>query len=212
MLAIAEHIGDRGTQIALVEFQRWSNAAGHQLIIPHIPFKTEIVRQRLLFDQNQNVIEIQSSDDDVEVSFGGGQSPEQASTREENRIFWQSFIDHAIFDHPDQAQPRHGGNNWVKIPLPSPAIRITAYRANCRAGFFLVEEVGSGLIEMLHADLEALQDEFGPEPFQLHSANPVDAPAFAVDQPDGTGDQLSWVLDAANRLVNVLRPRLNQNA
>ena len=208
MLTIAEHIGDKGTQLALVEFQRWTNAEGHQLIIPHIPFKTEVVRQRLLFDQEQNVIQIQSSDHDAEATLSNGQTPEQASIREQNRNFWQAFIDNAEFDHPDQGRPRHGGNNWVKIPLPYPAKWITAYRAEGRAGLFLVEEIGSELVSRLHADLIALQKEFGPEPLRLKAIRPGGAPAFAVDEPDGTADQLQWVIDVANRLVNVLRPRL----
>lgn len=55
-----------------------------------------------------------------------------------NRAFWQRYIDIAVFDRPDQPAPRHGGDNWVGLPLPGDA-SLTANRSvgNGHIGFFL---------------------------------------------------------------------------
>ena len=37
-----------------------------------------------------------------------------------NRAFWDRLIANIRFSHPDQAPPRHGGRNWVRVPMPDP--------------------------------------------------------------------------------------------
>jgi hypothetical protein len=206
--AIAEHLGTRGARIALVELQRWRDGQGNELIVPFIPIRTEVVVRRLLVDINGLVV--RDADDAVadETEIDEVIDPERATAKIENRRFWQAFIDQSHFDHPDQPQPRHGGNNWVKISLPSPARWITAYRYKGRVGFYLVEEEGSGLIEALLADAASLQEDFGADTLRLHALNDPDRPALAVDQPEGVIDQLAWLLDTSNRLVTLLRARL----
>lgn len=205
--AIAEHIGDKGARIALVEFQRWEDSEGNRLIVPSVPFRTTVVRQRILVDAEGTALRV-SSDEEIEDEVRAEFDPEKAAARIANRNFWDRFIAEASFDHPDQPPPRHGGNNWVKIGLPSPARWLNAYRYRGRASLSLVEEPGSGLIERLIADAPSIQEEFGAEPLRLHQGNDRSLPAFAIDEPEGATDQMQWLLDASNRLVNALRPRL----
>lgn len=215
MLAIAEYIGNRGARLALVEFQRWSDEAGNTVVVPHVPFRTQLVRQRLLVDVEGAPIRF--ADEDALEEGTNGIDPERTSSDERsataaaNRAFWQAFIDQVRFDHPDQPAPRHGGNNWVRIPLPSPARWITAYRWKGRAGLSLVEEQGSRLCEHLVSQIKELQEEIGPEPIRLHAlTDPTVGPYFTLDEPSGNDDQLAWLLDAANRMVSALRPRLSR--
>lgn len=206
--AIAEHIGDKGTRLALVEFQRWHDQSGNQLVVPLVPFRTAVVRQRILVDAVGMALHFDSKDETTDADVEQAFDPEKSAVKEANRAFWQSFIERACFDHPDQPPPRHGGNNWVKITLPSPARWVTAYRFKGRAGLSLVDEAGAGLIEWLARDVPSLQQEFGSEPLRWHQMNDPSVPSLSVDQPEGTTDQLAWLLDASNRLVNALRPRL----
>ncbi|MBC2834531.1 hypothetical protein [Paragemmobacter straminiformis] len=206
--AIAEHIGEKGTRLALVEFQRWRDNSGRQFIVPFIPFKTEVIRQRILTDDRGAALQV-VNDDESSVESEAAIAPEQSAVKEANKAFWQSFIDRARFDHPDQSPPRHGGNNWVKILLPPPARWVTAFRMKGRAGLYLVDVPGSGLIERLVEDSASLQEDFGDEPLRLRALHDPNELTIAVDEPDGVTDQLAWLLDASNRLVNVLRPRLS---
>lgn len=217
MIAIAEHIRDQGARLALVEFQRWSDGNGNTVVVPHIPFRTQVVRQRLLVFSDGVPVGIHQ--DETPATGNNLQpaendpSPERQASAAANRAFWQDFIDRAAFDHPDQPPPRHGGNNWVKIPLPSPARWLTAYRGKGRAGLFLVEEEGSGLLARLAEDISELQTDIGTDPIRLQSVTGADGgPQFGLEEPLGHADQMAWLLDAANRVVAALRPRLAKMA
>lgn len=208
MSAIAEHIGDQGARLALVEFQRWADVEGRMLIVPSIPFRTEVLRRQLFLDRDGNALEFDTTPEDGYAELDPNAGPAVDSAKIENRAFWQKFIDQIEFDHPDQGRPRHGGNNWVRIHLPSPARAITAFRQKGRAGLFLVEEKGGALLPRLHDERDEIQAEFGKTPLRWFSGPNFDQPTLAVDEPEGTDDQLAWLFDMANRLVNVVRPRL----
>jgi hypothetical protein len=123
------------------------------------------------------------------------------------RAYWQRFIDEIAFDDPDQPKPRHGGHNWVRIVLPSPARWLGVYHYRDRAGVYLLAESDSPLFDFLAAEIDAIRDE---------TALPIlfdrDARRFGISQRrNDLGDedaQLAWLCDVANRLVTALRPRL----
>lgn len=91
--------------------------------MPSIPFRTEVHRQTVLVAPD---------------ALAAISNPEAASRPAVNRAFWQRYINTAVFDHPDQPTPRHGGDNWVRLPLPG-EVNLTAYRStgNGHIGFFL---------------------------------------------------------------------------
>ncbi len=213
MKAISELLRDQGASLALVEFQLWQNSKGHTLLVPFVPFRTEVMRQRIVTDASGAPLELVDEDEALEVQEI---DPERAATLSANREFWQRFIDQVIFDHPDQSKPRHGGNNWVRVLLPSPARWFTAYRyqqASDVLGFSLLEEKGSGLLKSLANDQDDIRAETGLDTlrfFAKHSREP--GLAFAIDAPwsDFSDDEgrIAWLCDTANTLVNVLRSRL----
>lgn len=205
--AIVEHVAGIGARLAIVEMQRWRDSAGNQLLLPQVPFRTEVVRQRILVD-SAGVPLIADQEESIDEVVPGVIDPEKQAVRESNREFWQEYIDSARFDHPDQPVPRHGGNNWVKVPMPDPARWLNVYRYKGRAAMSLVERDGSGLLDWLARDGASLQSEFGPEPIILHHEGHPDRPMICVVQPQAGEDQMSWLQDATNRMVTLLRPRI----
>ena len=205
---IAEHLRDSGARFALVEMQVWQGAQGEQLLVPHIPFRREVVKQRLVVDAEDRPVALEDSasvEDDAPLA---GTSSGQ---RSENRAFWASFISQVRFDHPDQTVPVHGGNNWVRMTMPSPGRWITGFRDAGQVGFFLVNE-RTEAVEGLPNELADLRRESGLSdlifrPFNKHGP----ATAFVTLPRASFADeeaQLLWLADTANRLVNAFRPRL----
>jgi hypothetical protein len=168
--------------------------------------RTEVIRHRIIVDAGGSPVLVEdASDSAAEGSY--------APDREANRAFWQRFIDTVRFDHPDQPPPRHGGNNWVRIPLPPPARWLTAFRYGDELGFFLAWEKDSTLYNDLAREADALRQETGLPDLRFHQMNRPDLEDAiginrAVASLDGPDGQIAWLADTANRLVAALRPRL----
>jgi len=212
--AIAGHLDGSAARLALVEFQLWADAAGRTLVVPALPLRTEVLRQRVVVGIDGVPLRLEDESEagpDAEAVI----DPERMATKEANRSFWQRFIDTVRFDHPDQPAPRHGGNNWVKILLPAPARWLTAYRNATEAGLFItLEGDASGVaFDRLQEQAAVLRDETGldlafarerAEPFKGTIA--VKRPLTGFDNPEA---QIAWFCGAANRLVSAFRPRLS---
>lgn len=204
---ISSYISDQGLRLALVEIQIWEGDSGKTLVLPVVPFRTEISRQRVLIDTND--VPIRLAEEPLAAPLPAGSDGTLPERKGENRIFWQRFIDEIAFSHADQPAPRHGGNNWVRIPLPPPALGITAYRDQGRAGLFLVEKPGTGLQEALLAEMDAIRSDL-PGAYALKGRPENSSARLAVQEPEGTPDQLAWLIEAADRFVTVVRLRLSQ--
>jgi hypothetical protein len=100
----------------------------------------------------------------------------------------------------------------VKIPLPSPARWITVYGYKGDLGFSLVAENGSQLLECLADEAGNLRRETGLADLRFHPLSHPELAAFGISRPLATfanvDDQIAWLHDTGNRLVNALRPRL----
>lgn len=214
MAAIAEHLQHQGSRLTLVEFQIWKDPDGTTLVVPQIPFRTEIVRQTILVASDGGALQVQETEnDDVETIMDPNVAKARSEKRQLNRAFWQRFIDEIVFDHPDQGKPDHGGDNWVKIPLPAGS-RLTAYRtASGLLGVFLAGENKSENYKRLALDEDEIRAEAGLEDLRFHALNaPEDRSTIGIDRRrkefGGDDGELEWLKDAANRLVNALRPKL----
>lgn len=218
LAAMGERLRDQGARLSLLEVQLWMDQAGHTLVVPHVPLRTEVIRQRLVVDPTgapiQIAEEVSNSDELIESVI----DPDRAEARDTNRAFWQTFIDRVRFDHSDQPPPRHGGNNWTKIPLPSPARWLTVYRyrtnAGLSVGISLVAEDGSGLFEQLAQEADALRIGTGLADLRFHPIDRPDGPpAFGINRLaadlGSEDEQIAWLCDTSNRLVSALRPRLS---
>jgi hypothetical protein len=217
--AIAGHLNGQASllaRLALVEFQLWTDGDGQTLVVPTLPLRTQVIEHRVVVDRQgvplQVVVE-DAADEAIETLV----NPDQATGRDQDRAFWQRFIDSARFDHPDQPPPRHGGRNWVKIDLPPPARWLTAYRSSGgRAGLFMVltDEAGAAAFAELKAEAGQLQQETGLElVFKQKQELPFRGEIVALRKAmpaERTSDEqlLAWFGDAANRMINAFRPRL----
>jgi hypothetical protein len=212
--AIAEHLAGRGSRLCLVEFQIWQDASGKRVVIPQVPLRTEVVRQRIVTDASGAAVRIEDDEGASEEAFEQDVDPEKAAIRQANRAFWQRFIDGARFDHPDQPQPRHGGNNWVKIPMPSPGRWITVYRYKDQIGFSIVAEDAEEVVRALAVEADLIRQETGLPDLRFHrfgAPSVEDTVGLNRSQDNFASEeaQIAWCIDVANRLVSALRPRLS---
>lgn len=201
--AIAGHLDGSTGRLALVEIQMWTDGAGRTLVVPTLPFRTEVIRQRGVVDPQGVPLRLEDE--------GGAKAESEAAANPErdiSRAFWQRFIDMVQCDHPDQPPPRHGGNNWVRIALPPPAGWATAYRTTKEAGLFitLAEEEGRAVFDALETDgvgikFRLLRQQECPFKGKIEITRPLGD--FATDE-----ELLTWLTDVANHMVTAFRPLL----
>ncbi|MGE0060415.1 MAG: hypothetical protein AB7P33_18535 [Dehalococcoidia bacterium] len=134
-------------------------------------------------------------------------NPDRPLIRAAARAYWQRFIDEVEFDDPEQPRPRHGGHNWVRIVLPSPARWLGAYHYRDRVGVYLLGESDSPLFDFLDAEIDAIRHETGLDVRFDRDARRFGLSRVRADFGDDDA-QLAWLCDVANRLVTALRPRL----
>ncbi|MER8918121.1 hypothetical protein NKI32_30485 [Mesorhizobium sp. M0761] len=170
--AITDHLNSQSVglaQLALLEIQLWQAASGNILVVPTVPLRTEILQQRVLVDVSGLPLQLESQEIAITLPAETMESivdPERGSRRATNRAFWQRFIERTQFDHPDQLPPRHGGDNWVRIPLPEPIGWLTGFRstgANGEVCLFLAfrDEDGQTLFDEFNNDIAGLRAESG---------------------------------------------------
>ncbi|MBZ9873182.1 hypothetical protein LB542_20260 [Mesorhizobium sp. BR1-1-9] len=224
MHAIADHLNAQGAglaQLALLEIQLWQAASGNILVVPTVPLRTEVLQQRVLVDIGGMPLQLEIPEVASALPVDTMENvvdPERSNRRSMNRAFWQQFIDQVRFDHPDQPPPRHGGDNWVRVPLPEPLGWMTAFRSTgtrAEVGLFLTfrDQDGQTLFDDLQVDIEQLRNESGLDLVaRLKTAAPFYAElgVFRARSEFTTDEQqLDWLCDAANRFVSLIRPRLS---
>ena len=226
MHTIAEHLGSQVAglaQLALLEIQLWHSSSGATVVVPSVPFRTEVLQQRVLVSASSGVpLQIETdaaAPDDTAEAMESVVDPDRVERRTANRAFWQRFIDEVQFDHPDQPPPRHGGDNWVRIALPAPVRWMTAFRSmgsKGEVGVFMTFGEKDGereMFEMLKDDLDTLRSESGLDLVtRLRRSSPfwAEIGVFRTRTTLPNEDaQLAWLCDAVNRLVSAIRPRLS---
>jgi hypothetical protein len=212
LAVIGDHLAEHSTlasRLALVEFQLWSDAE-RTLVVPSLRLRTEVLQHRIVTNADGVPVALKPTAEEVERSEPG--DPGRMQQREENRNFWQCFIDEVQFDHPDQPRPRHGGNNWVRLALPEPAGWLTLYRSEADAGLFftLAGEEGAAVFERLATEGPVLQEEtqlaleFGRE-----REVPFEGRVSVRRRWSGEESDLrAWLAQAANAMISAFRPRL----
>ncbi|RDK09139.1 hypothetical protein [Cupriavidus lacunae] len=215
------------SRLTLVELRLYRDPHGRTLLVPAVPFKTEVVQHRVLVSNEGVPLLLDRGGAPARMASGelNGEPVEtdRTSNRLANRAFWDRFIANARFDHPDQMPPRHGGNNWVRLELPGPVAPLVAYReAGGNVGLMLkfIGAEGREVLQRLIDDQAALESEIGNAlRFEVsHTAEPdgntvgrlLVEPSDGRPVKIGEAAQLAWFLTTANALVNALRPRLAQ--
>ena len=218
--AIAAHLNSFSgltSRLALLEVQLWEDDSGRTVVIPFVPYRTEIVQHRVIVDAVGIPLALTGETDADAVDTAAPIiDPDRKTQLSQNRAFWQTFIETVRFDHADQAPPRHGGNNWSKLPFPAPINWLTAYRNKVEIGVFfrLADEDGHALFRQLldqATDLRAETvaelslDEKSSDPFSatVRAVRPIDTAA-----PSNENEQLAWLKSTTNSFVNAFRVRL----
>lgn len=224
---LARQINGSGSKarLSLVEIQIWRAASGETVILPWLPVKTELIEQRVVVaaddGRHLRVQEVrldgpnagrdQGDSDDVDRAV----NPERAESADRMRQFWNRFIQTAQFDHPEQPAPTYGGPNWVKLALGG-GYRLTAYRVNSddMMGVYLPLNLAKSpeLSATLEAELEGMRQESGLELKMVPRVKDPTARDLLVSATTrGLSDdgQLAWLIDRANRMVTLLRPKLS---
>ena len=125
------------------------------------------------------------------------------------RKFWQRFIDEVSFTAPDQPPPKHGGRNWVKIPMPARGQWLTVYGYEDRLGIYLSYDWGEsvGLDRILRRQLRRMRTESGVYLTLQPEKKWIGVHRDRTDIGDEDA-QIAWLCVTANALVSVFRPRL----
>jgi hypothetical protein len=224
--ALKNLLANQGGLLALLEIRLYRDARGRTLIVPNVPVQTELVRREVFVGVGREASAVEPVilprvDDSVVEREGADLGAAGSASRDQNKAFWNRFINEVRFDHPDQTTPRHGGNNWVRMHLPGPvASGLVAFRkANHVAGLQVKFKgpAGRDVMQTLLEDQPALESELG------HAIR------FVVKDATGDGDrvvgvlvveytpqegpgmetaQLTWLLQMTNAMVNALRPGL----
>lgn len=197
------------SRLALVEIATWTDAEGRVLLTPQIALRTKVIEHQAQPYQYEPAAPstVRTAPD----------ADNMATPAASNRAFWDQFIAKARFSHPDQPQPTYGGNNWVRLAMPIG--NATAYRSrgpegsNSKCGIFLnlPGDTGRMAYDQLVSDLPEIEAEVGaslaPKWDDAKNSGSVSLadPILSTDE----NAQLTWLLDASDRVVSALRPRLS---
>jgi len=144
-------------------------------------------------------------------------------TQQQWRDFVERFTAQVRFDDPGQPPPRHGGTNWMRVPLPGPAA-LTLWRSKPQGvvGAFASFKGNEALelYQKLQADHEAIDKEFAdndlPAPLWKSEASEaslaLEWPSPWPWTPAEEERQMNLMSRAANQFVNSLRPRILMRA
>lgn len=213
VLAISELLNARGAgpaSLSLLDVQIYRNPRGDLFLNPTTVLKTEVLKRHVLVDGQGMLVESrQESEEDLLPDT----DPNADLRKQADRAFWDRFIAAAHFDHPEQDQPRHGGRNYVRLPLPAPANSMVCYRARGLgvAGVFfrLQGEDGMQLFEQFEQQKLELEQQLGaPLNFSRSEQAPTISTTqqFDIDDESTQDDQLNWLTENANGMVNTFRP------
>ncbi len=193
-----EHSGLAAARFSLVEIQLWRNASGATLIVPTVPVRTEVIQHRVLLTTSDDVVQL-VEEQPVQQAESGTADPARAR----NRAFFDTIIATVHFDHPDQPKPRHGSNNWIKLPLP--LNNATLYRSGTETvGFILKIDLQK---HPAAADLFAQQHEAISAALGIPVT--IDGGTIsAQDTVSGDEAQRQWLTKIANSIATVFRPLL----
>ena len=201
--------------LCLLEISIYQNSNGDTLLIPVVPVKTETITKTVLLTSEGMPAIVE--EDQEGISRSGSQPRQDEAARTRNREFWDQFIKVMEFDHPDQERPRHGGNNWARVPFPEPFGWITAYRQKDRIGVFCRVNPDQALDaqQFFENYKQQLRDEINPElRFEFEEKRKGWGNGFhisvhkVIDTLDDSTleEQITWFSDTLNAYVNVLRP------
>ncbi|MGX7709376.1 hypothetical protein [Methylobacterium sp. Gmos1] len=202
------------SRLALVKIAAWTDQDGRTLLTPQIALRTKLIEHQAMpyaadfAKQASNALPV------TEQAAPTTDRPNSASA---NRLFWDRFIAGVRFSHPDQPQPTHGGNNWVRLAIPVGT--ATAYRTRgakgpngqCNLFVRLRGDAEKPAFDALCAELPQIEAELGIS-LEATWKGGDEIGTISLAQPLETADeetQLAWLFKNADPFVSAFRPRLS---
>lgn len=206
-------------EIAEYRFVDPATGSERRIVQPRLLARTNTI-DRFVIRSDVPGIVVDTVDDSAAPS--GRQRSELSANRASWRAFFDRFIEEVSFDDPAQMPPRHGGPNWVRLPMPGP-VHLTLYRTtgSGKIGAFLryTDSEGFTLFDDLLAQREAIDSEFvaaglpaltwneeGEEKSVIVLTSPSPLPWDEARE----GEQRAWLARAANQFVNSIAPRISR--
>lgn len=205
-------------EIAEYRFDDPLTGTERQIFQPRLLARTETIERHVIRSEVSGVTISLVEDDHVPASRA---RPEVAASHASWRAFVARFNEEAGFDDPAQMPARHGGLNWMRLPMPGP-VGLTLYRSGQSAttgAFLRYREAGDqGLYDELLSQREAVASEFAaaglPVPEWTSAGDErkitVVAPSPAPWDDACEAEQRRWLAVAANQFVNSLGPRISR--
>lgn len=197
-----------------------SNDAERVIVQPRLLARTALIERSVIRNEATGVQISDLVEEREAVAPRAAAGPRiDSEAQQQWRDFVERFVAQMRFDDPGQPPPRHGGINWMRVPLPGPA-SLTLWRSKPQGvvGAFASFR-GSDALDLyqaLLADRDALDREF--------IDNGLPAPAWKQDGSEASvaiewpspwpwsdseeQRQMELLGQAANQFVNGLRPRL----
>jgi len=205
-------------EIAEYLFDDPLTGTGRRILQPRLLARTETVERHVIRSEVPGITIDVVDDDPAPVSRA---SPEVAASLASWRAFVARFNEEAGFDDPAQMPARHGGLNWMRLPMPGP-VGLTLYRSgqSAKTGAFLRYRGPEDreLFDELLAQREAIDAEFVaaglPYPEWTTAGDErtitLTTPSPAPWDEAREDEQRRWLARAANQFVNIVGPRISR--
>lgn len=210
--------------VEMAQYTRSRGGGGEQVIVqPRLLARTAVIERAVI--RNEASVSVEDLRDEPAPPPAGegartGRKLDPA-LQQRWRAFAERFIAQVSFDDPSQPPPRVGGLGWMKLPLPRGAW-ITIWRAssNGRYGVYLNLAGGEGTaaFERLIAERAVIDEEVadaGLPPPTWERTDKGASIGFTWEAPlpwdeAAEGEQMRLLGQAANQLVNSMRPRIER--
>jgi hypothetical protein len=221
---IGEYLSDQpglAFDFGLIEMAeyRYTDAAGasHEIVQPRILARTAVIERHVIRSEVPGIV-LDPVPADAEARSRSSRGPSEAGAAW--RSFAEKFIAETRFDDPAQPSPRSGGNGWIRIPLPGPYY-INAYRSAGEGKIGVQvrfpDAEGSEAWSALGEARADIAREFADQQLESPEWIAGEVPLLQLTRPSpapwderAEAEQRAWLGQAANQLVNSLRPRLQR--
>lgn len=205
-------------EIAEYLFDDPLTGTARRILQPRLLARTQTIERHVIRSEVPGVVLEPVEEEPEPVSRA---RPEVAASHAAWRAFVTRFADETVFDDPAQMPARHGGLNWMRLPMPGPA-SLTLYRSGTSGniGAFLKYREGEGLalFEELLAERGAIDAEFAaaglPAPEWTTGGEDrvitIRAPSPGPWDEAAEDGQRRWLARAANAFVNIVAPRISR--
>jgi hypothetical protein len=216
---VARHSGLHFT-FGLVEVVSYGLPDGRLIVQPRLLARTVNLVRAVVRVENIVNTEVGEPEEPVEPPGPGRHFPPEVI--EADRVFWQKFIEQLRLDDPSQTPPRRGfGRVYLDLGVDYGWMTAYSVRSQNRIGATAVFKGEAGLrcytaLETERADIDAELVAAVPNAVvawnQRNDQSWLDLHRILSGSwtPAQDEENLPWLLDATNAIVNSIRPRVQR--